>query len=208
MTVGPDSAFVRQVTQPPFERLHRHIDDMRLKLARQLVSANKENDCIVSPTALTRSPQTRNVFVSISQAVTAVPALTLDWHRSQGKALQGDGTYASPSSRLAKMAGASGEVRDVPQSRYKIDHLVLSEWTRRLADLVDECEESFPRREDEAAPDSGGSDRMLEVFMLEQERDLLAAELAKVKADLEEVRPRTRSEGSSALMHYFTAATI
>lgn len=66
MTVGPDSEFVRQVTQPPFERLHRHIDDMRLKLARQLVSANKENDCIVSPTALTRSPQTRNVFVSIS----------------------------------------------------------------------------------------------------------------------------------------------
>lgn len=40
---------------------------MRLKLARELANANKENERIVSPTALTRSPQTRNVFVRVSR---------------------------------------------------------------------------------------------------------------------------------------------
>lgn len=35
---------------------------MRLKLSRE-VANDKENDHFVSPTALTRSPQTRNVFV-------------------------------------------------------------------------------------------------------------------------------------------------
>lgn len=51
-----------QLDQQPFYRLRKHVDDMRLKLARE-VADDKENDHFVSPTALTRSPQTRNVFV-------------------------------------------------------------------------------------------------------------------------------------------------
>lgn len=52
-----------QAHPDPFERLRKHVDDMRLKISRELTTANKENERIVSPTALTRSPQTRNVFV-------------------------------------------------------------------------------------------------------------------------------------------------
>lgn len=57
---------MREATQAPvqpFDLLRKHVDDMRLKLSRELANANKENERIVSPTALTRSPQTRNVFV-------------------------------------------------------------------------------------------------------------------------------------------------
>jgi hypothetical protein len=63
-----------QVATHPFDQLRKHVDDMRLKLARELTTANKENERIVSPTALTRSPQTRNVFVSsISRVVLSTP---------------------------------------------------------------------------------------------------------------------------------------
>lgn len=53
--------FVQDETTP-FGRLRSHINELRLKLVRE--AANKENSRIASPSSLSRSPHTRNVFVS------------------------------------------------------------------------------------------------------------------------------------------------
>ncbi|BGP05508.1 hypothetical protein JCM10049v2_001314 [Rhodotorula toruloides] len=148
----------------PFERLRKHVDDMRLKISRELTTANKENERIVSPTALTRSPQTRNVF---------------------GKSFGSKNSFASSQHRLS-----NASLTDT-RPRHKIDVQILSDWTRKLADLVAaaqaqaaavEAAASKPRTPSPApVNDAGGS--ALEMEMLEQERDLLAAELAALKEE-------------------------
>lgn len=80
--------------------------------------------------------------------------------------------------------------------RHKIDVQILADWTRKLADLVDaaqaqtaavEAAASKPRTPSPApVNDAGGS--ALEMEMLEQERDLLAAELAALKEEAKTVR--------------------
>ncbi|GAA6020403.1 hypothetical protein JCM8202_000056 [Rhodotorula sphaerocarpa] len=165
-----------------FDRLKEHVDDMRLKLARELANANKENERILSPTALTRSPQTRNVF---------------------GKAIQAESVFPSPSVRSAKAAHGVTEAQDA-RSRHKIDFAALSDWTRRLADLIDACERAT--RAEQARPTQSPddlakmehSDSVLEVAMLEQERDLIAAQLANLKAEMDQLRKTSRADESAA----------
>lgn len=51
----------------PIELLRNHIRDLKTKMAFEL-PAGKENDRILSPSGLTRSPHTRNVSVSLRHA--------------------------------------------------------------------------------------------------------------------------------------------
>ncbi|GAA5979263.1 hypothetical protein JCM10908_002860 [Rhodotorula pacifica] len=157
-----------------FEELRKHVDDMRLKLSRELANANKENERIVSPTALTRSPQTRNVF---------------------GKAITAGNIVDSPAARFSKAAAVFSDTPE-PRPRHKIDFTALSKWTRRLADLIDACEVSAKassRAEpaNESPKDELGSNA-LEMAMLEQERDLLAAELAALKEEMLQLQQASR----------------
>ncbi|BGP22351.1 hypothetical protein JCM10295v2_001230 [Rhodotorula toruloides] len=145
----------------PFARLRKHVDDMRLKISRELTTANKENERIVSPTALTRSPQTRNVF---------------------GKSFGSENSFAS-----AQHRSSNSSLTDA-RPRHKIDVQVLSDWTRKLADLVEAAQAQAAvaanqRRTPSPVPghDAGGA--ALEMEMLEQERDLIAAELAALKEE-------------------------
>ncbi|BGP37140.1 hypothetical protein JCM10450v2_001046 [Rhodotorula kratochvilovae] len=149
------------VDQQPFNRLRKHIDDMRLKLARE-VAEDKENERFVSPTALTRSPQTRNVF---------------------GKAIGSDAPFSSPQSRFSS---ASKAFTPASESRARTRHLdkhVLAEWTRKLSDLVDDAEAAAASAATKPRSPTDGGGSALEIAMLEQERDLLAAELAALKED-------------------------
>ncbi|GAA5826318.1 hypothetical protein JCM11251_007252 [Rhodosporidiobolus azoricus] len=151
MEVDPD-------IQPPIQRLKEHIDWLRLRLAREV--ANKENGQVASPTALSRSPHTRNVF-----------AKTL-----------GDPSLSSPShtfNRSTPFATFSEPRRPTEQN---VDLAVLSRWTRKLAELADACEEELAAKPTTPEPmaDDGSA---LEVAMLEQERDLLAADLVAIKEE-------------------------
>lgn len=47
---------------PPIDKLKRHIAELRSKMSFDL--SNKENERILSPSGLARSPHTRNVSVS------------------------------------------------------------------------------------------------------------------------------------------------
>ncbi|GAA5878601.1 hypothetical protein JCM3774_004078 [Rhodotorula dairenensis] len=156
----------------PFDLLRKHVDDMRLKLSRELANANKENERIVSPTALTRSPQTRNVF---------------------GKAIPSANVLDSPAARLSKAASGFPDAPD-PRPRHKVDFNALSEWTRRLADLIDACEASAKASmlAGQSPKEEAGSTK-LEMAMLEQERDLIAAELATLKSEMLHLQQANRS---------------
>ncbi|GJN87906.1 hypothetical protein Rhopal_000861-T1 [Rhodotorula paludigena] len=157
--------------ETPFARLREHMDDMRLKLAREVALHNKENESLVSPTALTRSPQTRNVF---------------------GKALNSEQPFSSPQGRLGVTACAPSS--DVKPRARMLDKNVLAEWMRKLADLVDSCEAAataaVQRAEKAPSPtpvDPASEGSALEAAMLEQERDLLAAELNALKEDYQKL---------------------
>ncbi|TKA57036.1 hypothetical protein B0A53_00992 [Rhodotorula sp. CCFEE 5036] len=160
------------VATHPFDQLRKHVDDMRLKLARELTTANKENERIVSPTALTRSPQTRNVF---------------------GKAIPANNVLDSPAARFSKAASVFSDGAEL-RPRLKIDFTALSEWTRRLADLIDTCEVNAKAAEAgrDSPKDEGGSTK-LEMAMLEQERDLIAAELAALKDEMTSLQQASRN---------------
>ncbi|GAA5984437.1 hypothetical protein JCM11641_000137 [Rhodosporidiobolus odoratus] len=155
---------------PPFERLRKHVDYLRLKLAREV--ANKENGRVASPTALSRSPHTRNVF-----------AKTL-----------GDPAFSSPGRPFhnPSVFTTFSEPRARPDT--SIDLSVLSRWTRKLGELVEACEVLIDAKPPSPESDHGSA---LEVAMLEQERDLLAADLAAVKdevANLVEQEMQARRE--------------
>lgn len=174
---------------------------MRLKLARELANANKENERILSPTALTRSPQTRNVFVRDLEAYIhgSLATVLTEFGSEQGKAIQAESVFPSPSVRSAKAAHGVTEAQDA-RSRHKIDFAALSDWTRRLADLIDACEratraeQARPTQSPDEVAKMEHSDSVLEVAMLEQERDLIAAQLANLKAEMDQV-----SKGSARL---------
>ncbi|GAA6004106.1 uncharacterized protein JCM10292_005886 [Rhodotorula paludigena] len=170
--VGPEQdVTMHDAEQTPFAQLREHMDDMRLKLAREVALHNKENESLVSPTALTRSPQTRNVF---------------------GKALQSEQPFSSPQARLAGPACVPSS--DVKPRARALDKNVLAEWMRKLADLVDACEgaatAAVNRTEKAPSPtpvDPASQGSALEAAMLEQERDLLAAELNALKEDYQKL---------------------
>ncbi|BGP13295.1 hypothetical protein JCM10213v2_001214 [Rhodosporidiobolus nylandii] len=143
---------------PPLERLRHHINFLQLKVAREY--ANKENGRIASPTALSRSPHTRNVF-----------AKTL-----------GDPSFSSPGASLSRPSPFS--TFSEPRSStvdHNIDLAVLSRWIRKLPELVDACEALANEKPPTPEPSDGSE---LEVAMLEQERDLLAADLAALKEEV------------------------
>ncbi|GAA6000756.1 hypothetical protein JCM10207_004640 [Rhodosporidiobolus poonsookiae] len=153
---------------PPFQRLRQHIDHIRLRLAREV--ANKENERIVSPTSLSRSPHTRNVFAkSLGDAAFSSP----------GAVFSGSNAFTTFSEPRARPAEP------------KIDLAHLSRWVRQLADLVETCEAAANAAAAAAAdaakppsPDPVNDGAALELAMLEQERDLLAADLAALKEEL------------------------
>ncbi|GAA6043638.1 hypothetical protein JCM8097_000848 [Rhodosporidiobolus ruineniae] len=154
----------------PLERLRKHVDYLRLKLAREV--ANKENGRIASPTSLSRSPHTRNVF---AKSLADAPSLS---------------SPAAAFSPSAAFAAFGSEPRPRPSatasSEHNIDLTVLSRWTRTLGELVDACEVALREAEEakpatpEPVPDESSA---LEVAMLEEERDLIAAELEALKKD-------------------------
>ncbi|GAA5850949.1 hypothetical protein JCM8547_009139 [Rhodosporidiobolus lusitaniae] len=149
---------------PLFERLRKHVDYLRLKLSREV--ANKENGRIASPTALSRSPHTRNVFA---------------------KTLARDPSFSSPGNNFTAPSPFStfSEPR-LPassQAEHGIDLSVLSRWTRKLGELVAACEAAL--NEAAAKPPSPTEEQStaLEMAMLQQERDLFAADFAALKEE-------------------------
>lgn len=89
--------------------------------------------------------------------------------------------------RFSKAASVFSDGSD-PRPRHKIDFTALSEWTRRLADLIDTCEVSAKAAEaGRDSPKEEGGSTKLEMAMLEQERDLIAAELAALKDEMTSV---------------------
>ncbi|GAA5901851.1 uncharacterized protein JCM6883_000416 [Sporobolomyces salmoneus] len=145
-TPGPDVHMVEDETTP-FGRLRTHINDLRVKLARE--AANKENTRVASPSSLSRSPHTRNVFA---------------------KSIVGE--LASP-----------GPFADTRHKSHSVDVQVLSKWIRQLDDFVNTCESTISPP---ISPIEGTGDgpSAIEVEMLEQERDLLAAELSALKDEV------------------------
>ncbi|GAA5879250.1 hypothetical protein JCM16303_003134 [Sporobolomyces ruberrimus] len=142
----PDVTMIEDETTP-FGRLRTHINDLRVKLAREV--ANKENSRIASPSSLSRSPHTRNVFA---------------------KSIVGE--ISSP-----------GPFAELRQKSHSVDIQVLSKWIRQLDDFVTTCEATA------SAPVSptdgmGEEPSAIEVEMLEQERDLIAAELSALKEEV------------------------
>ncbi|GAA5932088.1 hypothetical protein JCM3775_004237 [Rhodotorula graminis] len=161
-----EDAAMADLDQQPFHRLRKHVDDMRLKLARE-VAADKENDHFVSPTALTRSPQTRNVF---------------------GKTIFGsESAFSSPQTRLSSATKSFTPVSETrPRARH-LDKHVLAEWTRKLAELVDDAEAAAATAASKPRSPLDGGGNALEVAMLEQERDLLAAELVESRDEVKKM---------------------
>ncbi|GAA5903850.1 hypothetical protein JCM5296_005571 [Sporobolomyces johnsonii] len=137
----------------PFRQLRTHIDELRLKLAREV--ANKENERIVSPTSISRSPHTRNVFA---------------------KSMIGDPSSPSSNHTFSSLS----EARPKP---HNIDLQVLSRWVRTLDDLVGACEAALPAAPSPAEP-TGDGPSAIEFEMLEQERDLIAADLEAIKDEV------------------------
>lgn len=150
----------------PVEKLRRHVQDLRSKLSIDLSS--KENDRIASPSRISRSPHTRNVSVNshlFSDRTSIADAAAL----AKLKALSGASSYASTYSEARKAAST-------------LDLPALLRWTDSLSELVTSFE-----AEDVTAvsPIKGPSE--VEFAMLEQERDLLAAEVLGLKEDLTSV---------------------
>ncbi|GAA5912911.1 hypothetical protein JCM6882_009511 [Rhodosporidiobolus microsporus] len=163
---------------PPIQRLKNHVDYLRLRLSREV--ANKENGRIGSPTALSRSPHTRNVF-----------AKTL-----------GDPSFSSPIKTFNEPSPFATFSEPRRPTEQNIDLAVLSRWTRKLNELIEACEEALNAKPPSPEPvaDDGAA---LEVAMLEQERDLLAADLAAIKEEAgtlveQEQELRTALETSQA----------
>ncbi|GAA5936884.1 uncharacterized protein JCM15063_000090 [Sporobolomyces koalae] len=145
--VKPDITMVEDQTSP-FAQLKSHVNELRLKIAREV--ANKENSRITSPTSLSRSPHTRNVFAkSIVGEITA------------------PSTFADGRSKA-----------------HSVDAQVLAKWIRTLDDLVSSCESINPSPPISPTGDVGTGPSAIEVEMLEQERDLIAAELAALKEEV------------------------
>ncbi|GAA5916028.1 hypothetical protein JCM8208_007492 [Rhodotorula glutinis] len=161
-----EDAAMTELDQQPFYRLRKHVDDMRLKLARE-VADDKENDHFISPTALTRSPPTRNVF---------------------GKTIFGsEPAFSSPQTRLSSATKAFTPVSEGrPRARH-LDKHVLAEWTRKLAELVDDAEAAAATAASKPRSPLDGGGNALEIAMLEQERDLLAAELVEIKDEVKKL---------------------
>ncbi|GAA5821205.1 hypothetical protein JCM3770_005251 [Rhodotorula araucariae] len=146
------------VDQQPFNLLRKHIDDMRNTLRE--AAQDKENERFVSPTTLTRSPPTRNVF---------------------GKAVGSEPAFSSPQSRFSS---ATKAFTPASESRFRARHLdkqVLAEWTRKLADLVDEAEAAAADAATKPRSPTDGGGSAIEIAVLEQERDLLAAQVVALK---------------------------
>ncbi|GAA5964476.1 hypothetical protein JCM3765_006294 [Sporobolomyces pararoseus] len=143
----PDVRMIEDETTP-FGRLRSHINDLRVKLARE--AANKENSRVASPSSLSRSPHTRNVFAKSIVGELSSPAPFADSRREKS---------------------------------HHVDVQVLSKWIRQLDDFVSTCEATIspPISPTEGI---GEGPSAIEVEMLEQERDLLAAELSNLKEEL------------------------
>ncbi|GAA6009896.1 hypothetical protein JCM11491_000856 [Sporobolomyces phaffii] len=139
----PDVHMVDDETTP-FGRLRSHINELRLKLVRE--AANKENSRIASPSSLSRSPHTRNVFA---------------------KSIVGE--LSSP-----------GPFADTRYKPHNVDVQVLSKWIRQLDEYVTTCEAAISP----PVSPTGDGPSAIEVEMLEQERDLIAAELAALKEEV------------------------
>ncbi|GAA5852628.1 hypothetical protein JCM3766R1_000064 [Sporobolomyces carnicolor] len=167
----------------PFSRLRTHINELRVKLARE--AANKENNsarAIASPSSLSRSPHTRNVFAkSIVGELSSPPASPF--------AATTDQPHTRPPPSQSKP----------PPHHHHVDVHVLSKWIRQLDEHVTSCEQASSKtlassswlspsenEEDPTSPpsSSGGGPSAIEFEILEQERDLLAAELSALKEEV------------------------
>lgn len=133
-------------------------------------------------------------FSYVTSRSSAGPAV--DKRFSQGKVLNPEQPFSSPQGRLGVTACAPSS--DVKPRARMLDKNVLAEWMRKLADLVDLCEAAATAavHRAEKAPSSTPVDpasegSALEAAMLEQERDLLAAELNALKEDHQKVRRDT-----------------
>ncbi|ORY48008.1 hypothetical protein BCR35DRAFT_310879 [Leucosporidium creatinivorum] len=133
----------------PIDKLRKHVQSLRAQLALDI--GGKENERIVSPSLLSRSPHTRNV---------SLKALT------------------NPSSSFAS---TYSEAR---KSSSTVDLPALVRWVDTINDLLASLEAS--NWAPQASPTKGPSD--VEFAVLEQERDLLAAEVGALKEELGQVR--------------------
>lgn len=107
----------------------------------------------------------------------------------QGKTIFGsEPAFSSPQTRLSSATKAFTPVSEGrPRARH-LDKHVLAEWTRKLAELVDDAEAAAATAASKPRSPLDGGGNALEIAMLEQERDLLAAELVEIKDEVKKVR--------------------
>lgn len=108
----------------------------------------------------------------------------------QGKTIFGsEPTFSSPQTRLSSATKSFTPVSEGRTRSRHLDKHVLAEWTRKLADLVDDAEAAAASAATKPPSPLDGDGSALEAAMLEQERDLLAAELSELKGEANKVRP-------------------
>jgi hypothetical protein len=138
---------------------------------------------------LSRSPHTRNVFVRLSSPF--LLELRLFFSHPQAKTLARETSFSSPGAAFSAATNSfssfASEPRLQPQPSQALNLSTLSRWTRKLGELVDVCQTALEEAKP-ATPEPVDDGSTLEIAMLEQERDLLAADFEALKAEVAVVR--------------------